>query len=89
MIVPTGRGEEIMSELISKERYEDILDWAFRDGERRARHAGAAHCAPHYYRLVLQKGKRGRRKSSKDEHLNFRPGARRDVSPDSLSASSM
>ena len=29
MIVPTGRGEEIMSELISKEDYEDILDWHY------------------------------------------------------------
>jgi radical SAM protein with 4Fe4S-binding SPASM domain len=29
MIVPTGRGEDIMSELISKEEYEEILDWHY------------------------------------------------------------
>ena len=29
MIVPTGRGEEIMSELISKEDYEEILEWHY------------------------------------------------------------
>jgi len=29
MIVPTGRGEEIMSELISKEDYEEILKWHY------------------------------------------------------------
>ncbi|MCG2813375.1 MAG: radical SAM protein, partial [Thermodesulfovibrionales bacterium] len=29
MIVPTGRGEEIMNELISKEAYEEILEWHY------------------------------------------------------------
>src|SRR5512135_1258201 len=29
MIVPTGRGKEIMDELISKEDYEKILEWHF------------------------------------------------------------
>ena len=29
MIVPTGRGEEIMKELISKEDYDKILDWHY------------------------------------------------------------
>ena len=34
MIVPTGRGEEIMNELISKEAYEEILEWHYQMGER-------------------------------------------------------
>ena len=29
MIVPTGRGKEILDELISKEDYEEILEWHF------------------------------------------------------------
>ncbi len=29
MIVPTGRGEEIMNELVSKEDYEEILSWHY------------------------------------------------------------
>ncbi len=58
MIVPTGRGEEIMNELISKEEYEEILDWHYDmemdEGEMLVRPT----CAPHYYRVVLQQAKK-------------------------------
>jgi len=57
MIVPTGRGEEIMSELISKERYEDILDWHYEMEKDELDMLVRPTCAPHYYRLVLQKAK--------------------------------
>jgi heme b synthase len=59
MIVPTGRGEEIMSELISKERYEDILDWHYEMEKDELDMLVRPTCAPHYYRLVLQKAKKG------------------------------
>ncbi|MEW6570726.1 MAG: radical SAM protein [Nitrospirota bacterium] len=57
MIVPTGRGEEILNELISKEDYEKILDWHY-DMEREEKDMLVRPtCAPHYYRIVLQKSK--------------------------------
>ena len=57
MIVPTGRGEEIMSELISKEKYEDILDWHYEMEKDELDMLVRPTCAPHYYRLVFQKAK--------------------------------
>lgn len=57
MIVPTGRGEEIMSELISKEDYEEILDWHYEMEKGEKDMLVRPTCAPHYYRLVLQKSK--------------------------------
>ncbi len=57
MIVPTGRGEEIMSELISKEDYEEILDWHYQQEKREDDILMRPTCAPHYYRIVPQKAK--------------------------------
>jgi radical SAM protein with 4Fe4S-binding SPASM domain len=57
MIVPTGRGEEIMSELISKEDYEEILDWHYRQEKLEEEILMRPTCAPHYYRIVPQKAK--------------------------------
>lgn len=57
MIVPTGRGEEIMNELISAEDYEKILDWHFHQELNESEMLMRPTCAPHYYRLTLQKVK--------------------------------
>jgi radical SAM protein with 4Fe4S-binding SPASM domain len=57
MIVPTGRGEEIMSELISKEDYEEILDWHYQQEKLEEDILMRPTCAPHYYRIVPQKAK--------------------------------
>jgi radical SAM protein with 4Fe4S-binding SPASM domain len=57
MIVPTGRGEEIMNELISKEDYEDILKWHYEMEKEEDVMLVRPTCAPHYYRIVLQKNK--------------------------------
>jgi heme b synthase len=57
MIVPTGRGEEIMSELISKEDYEEILDWHYHQEKMEDDILMRPTCAPHYYRVVPQKAK--------------------------------
>ncbi|HTZ17751.1 MAG TPA: radical SAM protein [Dissulfurispiraceae bacterium] len=57
MIVPTGRGEEIMNELITKEHYEDILDWHYNMEKDEPEMLVRPTCAPHYYRIVLQKAK--------------------------------
>ena len=63
MIVPTGRGEEVMSELISTEDYEDILNWHYQMEKDEKDILVRPTCAPHYYRIVLQK--------SKDEGTKF------------------
>ncbi len=57
MIVPTGRGEEIMSELITKEDYEDILEWHYQQEKLEDTILMRPTCAPHYYRLVAQRVK--------------------------------
>jgi heme b synthase len=57
MIVPTGRGGEIRSELISKEDYEEVLEWHYRMEKNEKEMLVRPTCAPHYYRLVLQKSK--------------------------------
>jgi radical SAM protein with 4Fe4S-binding SPASM domain len=57
MIVPTGRGEDIMNELISKEDYEEILNWHYQMEKNESDLLVRPTCAPHYYRVVLQKQK--------------------------------
>ena len=57
MIVPTGRGQEIMSELIGKEEYEEILEWHYRMEKDEKEMLVRPTCAPHYYRVRLQKMK--------------------------------
>ena len=57
MIVPTGRGEEIMSELISAEDYEQILDWHYQQEKEEGEILMRPTCAPHYYRVQLQRAK--------------------------------
>jgi AdoMet-dependent heme synthase len=57
MIVPTGRGEEIMSELISKEDYEDILEWHYQQEKDEDAILMRPTCAPHYYRVAPQRAK--------------------------------
>jgi len=57
MIVPTGRGEDIMNELISKEDYEELLEWHYQMEKNEKDILVRPTCAPHYYRVVLQKQK--------------------------------
>ena len=57
MIVPTGRGEEIMNELISKEDYEELLKWHYEAEKSEVEMLMRPTCAPHYYRIVPQLNK--------------------------------
>jgi len=68
MIVPTGRGEEIMSELISKEDYEELLKWHYEMEKDETDMLVRPTCAPHYYRIVPQMNKL----AEKDEKLERR-----------------
>ncbi len=66
MIVPTGRGEEIMNELISKEDYEEILAWHYQQESERGRypHAPDLRAALLPDRAADGQGRRGRFRAS-------------------------
>ncbi|MDH3348844.1 MAG: radical SAM protein [Desulfobulbaceae bacterium] len=57
MIVPTGRGEDIMEELIPEEEYDKILDWHYEMEKDEDELLVRPTCAPQYYRIVLQRAK--------------------------------
>ncbi len=57
MIVPTGRGEEIMEELIPEDEYEQMLNWHYEMEKREHDILVRPTCAPQYYRIVLQRSK--------------------------------
>jgi heme b synthase len=54
MIVPMGRGEDLLAELISKEDYDEILKWHFDMELQETEMLVRPTCAPHYYRIVQQ-----------------------------------
>jgi radical SAM protein with 4Fe4S-binding SPASM domain len=62
-----------MNELISKEDYEDILEWHYQMEKDEKDLLVRPTCAPHYYRIVLQESKK---ESSKFERrtLKFSTG---------------
>jgi len=57
MIVPTGRGHDIMNELISSEDYEELLKWHYEMEKLEDELLVRPTCAPSYYRVVLQQAK--------------------------------
>jgi len=73
MIVPTGRGKDIMAELISPEDYEEILGWHYEMEKGEEELLVRPTCAPHYYRIILQKSKEDKEKF-KRRSLKFSTG---------------
>jgi heme b synthase len=57
MIVPTGRGEDIMEELIPEGLYDEILDWHYQVEKEENELLMRPTCAPHYYRIIREKAK--------------------------------
>ena len=57
MIVPMGRGEELMAELISTDDYDDILKWHFEMELQEKEMLVRPTCAPHYYRIIQEEAK--------------------------------
>ncbi len=57
MLVPAGRGKEIAGEEVSPAQYEEVLNW-FYDREKDAgmKMSFKATCAPHYHRILYQRG---------------------------------
>ncbi|MEJ5228143.1 radical SAM protein [Thermodesulfovibrio sp.] len=58
MIVPTGRAEELLNELIDKEDYENILNWHYDMEKKEKDILVRPTCAPQYYRIVLERSKK-------------------------------
>ncbi len=58
MIVPVGRGKEVMEELIDKEDYEKILEWHFFMELQEEEMLVRPTCAPMYYRICIQLAKK-------------------------------
>lgn len=74
MIVPTGRGEDVMSELIDTKDYDDILRWHYRLEQQENEILVRPTCAPHYYRIYIEEAmKEGN--SAKRRNLTFSTGA--------------
>jgi radical SAM protein with 4Fe4S-binding SPASM domain len=73
MVVPAGRGRDILDELIGKEDYENILDWHYQAEKDETEMLMRPTCAPHYYRVIAQKAKAGD-KGYKRRSLTFSTG---------------
>ena len=69
MIVPTGRGEDILEELISPEDYEALLEWHYEMEKKEDDLLVRPTCAPHYYRVRLQKA---REQGERVEHRSLK-----------------
>jgi AdoMet-dependent heme synthase len=64
MLVPVGCGVEIAdSEMIPKEKYEEVLNWFYEKSKTTALELKAT-CAPHYYRIIRQRAREEGRKLS-------------------------
>lgn len=73
MIVPTGRGEDIMGELIPEKVYDEILEWHYQVEKEDNELLMRPTCAPHYYRIVRQKAKEEGEKFTR-RNLKFSTG---------------
>jgi len=73
MIVPTGRGEDVMNELIPEDVYDEILEWHYHMEKKEQEILMRPTCAPQYYRIVRQKAKEEGEKF-KRRNLKFSTG---------------
>jgi heme b synthase len=55
LLVPTGRGRDLLEDEISPREYEEILTW-FYERSKDSPLTVKPTCAPHYYRIVRQRG---------------------------------
>ena len=62
MIVPTGRAEDAVDELISREDYEKILHWHYDQELKETEILMRPTCAPHYFRIVRERSREEGRK---------------------------
>jgi AdoMet-dependent heme synthase len=55
LLVPVGRGEGLKGKELDTEKYEEVLEWLY-GIEKRNELEIKVTCAPHYYRIVKEKG---------------------------------
>jgi AdoMet-dependent heme synthase len=55
LLVPVGRGEGLKGEELNTKMYEDVLEWLY-SVEKKNELEMKVTCAPHYYRIVKEKG---------------------------------
>lgn len=58
LILPTGRGKDISSELIEMQDYERILKWHYNLEKKEREMIIRPTCAPQYYRIIKEESKR-------------------------------
>ncbi len=73
MVVPTGRGKEILEELIPAEDYESILQWHYDQEIREDTFLMRPTCAPQYFRIWLERCKKEGR-APRRRNLSFATG---------------
>jgi heme b synthase len=57
LLVPTGRGKDLVEQALTAEEYERTLNWFYEQREKVALHLKAT-CAPHYYRILRQRAQK-------------------------------
>lgn len=67
MLVPTGRGADILAEELPPEDYERVLAWAYERQKTSPLHFKPTD-APHYYRIIRQLAKKEGRKVTAEEY---------------------
>jgi heme b synthase len=67
LLVPTGRGKELVHQEISAMDYEKTLHWFYEQREKVPLQLKAT-CAPHYYRILRQRAKKEGKKITPKEH---------------------
>lgn len=72
MVVPTGRGTELLEELISPDDYDEILNWHAQTEAEENDILMRPTCAPHYYRIRFERAKENNH-FKKQRALSFSP----------------
>jgi len=67
MLVPTGRGENLLDKELPPEEYERVLEWAYERQKTSPLHFKPTD-APHYYRIIRQKAKAEGKKVTREEY---------------------
>jgi heme b synthase len=67
LLVPTGRGRELLQYEIEPEEYERVLTWVY-SKSREVPIQMKPTCAPHYYRIMRQKEREEGRKVTPETH---------------------
>lgn len=57
LLVPVGRGKNIIDQEISPQQYEELLEWLYDQRKKVPLHIKVT-CGPHYYRVLRQRAKK-------------------------------